>query len=113
MSFDKKNFTDIYNTMVADTRRRLPELTDFEEGSVVRSLYESFAYEMAVLYEQLDLIYQSGFIDTAEDANMDRVVAVLGIKRNEPDFATGVVTFERDKGLNEELIIPIGRCWAT
>lgn len=108
MSFDKKSFLDIYNNMAADTRRRLPELTDFEEGSVVRSLYESFAYEMAVLYEQLDLVYQAGFVDTAENANLDRVVAALGIVRNEPDYATGGVTFERDKGLNEELVIPIG-----
>ena len=108
MSFDKKSFTDIYDNMVVDTRRRIPELTDFEEGSVIRSLFETFAVELATLYEQLDLVYQAGFIDTAEDANLDRVVAVLGMKRNEPDFATGMVTFERDKGLNDELIIPIG-----
>ena len=31
MSFDKKNFADIYDNMIADTRRRLPELSDFEE----------------------------------------------------------------------------------
>ncbi|MFZ6028601.1 MAG: hypothetical protein ACOYYS_12865 [Chloroflexota bacterium] len=108
MSFDKKSFTDIYEAMVADTRRRIPQLSDFEEGSVVRSLFETFAVELSTLYEQLDLVYQAGFIDTAEGANLDRVVAVLGIKRNEPDFATGAVTFERDRGLNEELVIPIG-----
>lgn len=113
MSFDKKNFSDIFGSMLADTRRRIPDLTDFEEGSVVRSLYESFAYELALLYEQLDLVYQAGFVDTAEGAHLDRVVAVLGIKRNEPDFATGVVTFNRDKGLNEELVIPIGTLVTT
>src|SRR4051794_23734708 len=99
--------------MVADTRRRLPDLADFEEGSVVRSLYESFAYELALLYEQLDLVYQAGFVDTAEGSHLDRVVAVLGLKRNEPDFAAGIVTFERDKGLIEELVIPIGTLVAT
>jgi len=113
MSFDKKNFSDIFGSMLADTRRRIPDLTDFEEGSVVRSLYESFSYELALLYEQLDLVYQAGFVDTAEGAHLDRVVAVLGLKRNEPDFATGVVTFSRDKGLNEELIIPIGTLVTT
>ncbi len=113
MSFDKKNFSDIFGSMLADTRRRIPDLTDFEEGSVVRSLYESFSYELALLYEQLDLVYQAGFVDTAESAHLDRVVAVLGLKRNEPDFATGVVTFSRDKGLNEELIIPIGTLVTT
>ncbi len=113
MSFDKKNFSDIFQSMLADTRRRIPDLTDFEEGSVARSLYESFAFELAVLYEQLELVYQAGFVDTAEAAHLDRVVAVLGLKRNEPDFAVGMVTFTRDKGLNEELVVPIGTLVTT
>ena len=79
--------------MAGDARQRIPQLTNFEEGSVVRSLFESFAVELATLYEQMDLVYQAGFVDTAQGAHLDRVVAVLGIKRNEPDFASGVVTF--------------------
>lgn len=107
MSFEKKAFKDIYASMVADTRQRIPRLSDFEPGSVIRSLYESFSYEMALLYEQLDLVYQAGFVDTAQAAHLDRVIAVLGLKRNEPDFAKGVVTFERDPGSEEEVVIPL------
>ncbi|MEN8220467.1 MAG: baseplate J/gp47 family protein, partial [Pseudomonadota bacterium] len=99
--------------MVAETRRRIPQLTDFEEGSVIRSLYESFAYELAILYEQMDSVYQAGFIDTATGAALDRVVAVLGIKRNEPDFATGEVTFQRDPGSKETITIPLGTLVTT
>jgi uncharacterized phage protein gp47/JayE len=113
MSFEKKAFKDIYASMVADTRRRIPQLSDFEPGSVIRSLYESLSYEMALLYEQLDLVYQAGFVDTAEAAHLDRVIAVLGLKRNEPDFAKGVVTFERDPGSEEEVVIPIGTLVVT
>ncbi len=109
----KKQFSDIYTSMVADARQRIPRLSDFEEGSVVRSLFESFAYELAVLYEQLDLVYQAGFIDTAEGMQLDRVVAILGIKRNEPDFATGSVTFQRDSASAEESVIPIGTLVTT
>lgn len=112
MTIHKKQFNDIYASMVADSRQRLPRLSDFEEGSVIRSLFESFAYELAVLYEQLDLVYQAGFIDTAEGAQLDRVVAILGIKRNEPDFATGSVTFQRDS-TSEETLIPIGTLITT
>jgi uncharacterized phage protein gp47/JayE len=113
MAFEKKSFSNIYQRMVADTRQRIPQLTDFEEGSVIRSLYESFAYELAMLYEQMDLVYQAGFVDTADGANLDRVVAVLGIKRNEPDFASGEVLFERDPGSDEAIIIPIGTLVTT
>ena len=99
--------------MEADARQRVPQLSDFQEGSVVRSLLESFSVELALLYEQLDLVYQSGFVDTASGPDLDRVVAVLGLNRNEPDFATGVVTFSRDPGSNVEVTIPIATLVTT
>ena len=41
--FEKRSFRDLYEAMATDARRRAPTLTDFQEGSVVRSLLESFA----------------------------------------------------------------------
>lgn len=113
MAFNKKSFEDIYATMAADTRTRVPALSNFEEGSVVRSLLESFSVELALLYEQMDLVYQSAFVDTAAASDLDRVVAVLGVRRNEPDYATGEVTFTRDPGTNTELTIPIATLVTT
>jgi len=113
MAFVKKAFQELYTRLEQEARARTPELTDYQEGSVVRSLFESFAIEMATLYEQLDLVYQAGYVDTAEGASLERVVAVLGIKRNEPDFATGEVTFTRDPGFYEVLVIPAGTLVTT
>ena len=113
MAFTKKAFQELYTRLEQEARQRAPELTDYQEGSVVRSLFESFAVEMATLYEQLDLVYRAGYVDTAEGASLDRVVAVLGIKRNEPDFATGEVTFTRDPGFYEVLVIPVGTLVTT
>jgi uncharacterized phage protein gp47/JayE len=113
MAFVKKGFAQLYGSLETDARQRLPQLSDFQEGSVIRSLFESFAVEMTILYEQLDLVYQAGFIDTAEGAQLDRVVAILGIKRNEPDFAAGQVTFTRDPGSREALTIPLGTLVTT
>jgi uncharacterized phage protein gp47/JayE len=113
MAFQKPGFRDLYAALETDLRRRAPALTDWEEGSVVRSLFESFAYEMALLYEQMESVYNAGFVDTATGANLDRVVAVLGITRNEPDFATGVVTFERDPGGTAAVTIPAGTLVTT
>lgn len=105
MVFEAKDFGQIF----ADMRDRTPaQLTDFEEGSVVRTLYESFSYELALLYEQMHRVYLSAFVDTATGGELDRVVAILGIKRGEPDFATGLVTFERDLGIAESIEIPLG-----
>jgi uncharacterized phage protein gp47/JayE len=113
MAFDKPGFRDLYAALETDLRRRAPALTDWEEGSVVRSLFESFAYEMALLYEQMQSVYDAGYVDTATGPNLDRVVAVLGITRNEPDFATGVVTFERDPGATAAVTIPAGTLVTT
>lgn len=113
MAFQKPGFRDLYAALEADLRQRAPALTDWEEGSVVRSLFESFAYEMALLYEQMQSVYDAGYVDTASGANLDRVVAVLGITRNEPDFATGVVTFERDPGSTAAVTVPAGTLVTT
>lgn len=113
MSFNKPGFRDLYAALETDLRGRAPTLTDWEEGSVVRSLFESFAYEMALLYEQMESVYNAGYVDTATGPNLDRVVAVLGITRNEPDFATGVVTFERDPGATAAVTVPAGTLVTT
>lgn len=113
MAFEKPGFRDLYAALETDLRRRAPALTDWEEGSVVRSLFESFAFEMALLYEQMESVYNAGYVDTATGANLERVVAVLGITRNEPDFATGVVTFERDPGASAAVTVPAGTLVTT
>lgn len=108
MSFEAKKFSQIFE----DMRQNTSIVTDFEVGSVVRTMYESFAYELAVLYKKMDLVYLSAFVDTAQGVQLEQVVSVLGIQRNLPDFAEGIVTFDRDKG-NEDLVIPLGTLVAT
>ncbi len=80
-TFDKKSFNQIYESMSEDLMERAPQLTDFTEGSVIRSICESLSYEIAVLYEQLELVYTAAFIDTASGTDIDAVAACLGIKR--------------------------------
>lgn len=108
MSFEPKKF----NAVFEDMRQRSAVITDFETGSVARTLYESFAYEIALLYEKMRLVYLSAYVDTAEGQQLDMVVAILGVKRGLPDFAEGVVSFSRDPG-NQDIGIPFGTLVAT
>lgn len=103
--FEPKTFDQIFAEM---RDRTPPRISDFEEGSVARTFYESFAFELALLYEQMHQVYLSAFVDTATGIQLDRVVAVLGMKRGEPDLASGVVTFARDLGIDEPIEIPLG-----
>lgn len=108
MSFEPKKFNEVFEEM----RNRTSVITDFEVGSVARTMYESFSYEIALLYEKMRLVYLSAYVDTAQGQQLDMVVSVLGIKRGLPDFAEGDVTFERDVG-NEDIEIPLGTLIST
>ena len=108
MAFEPKK----YNALFDDMRKSTSVITDFEVGSVARTLYESFAYELALLYEKMHHVYLSAFVDTAQGKQLDQVVEVLGITRGEPDFAEGIIQLGRDAG-SGEIVIPIGTLMAT
>jgi uncharacterized phage protein gp47/JayE len=83
-------------------------LTDFNAGSVVGTLIRAIAREMKLITDQMDEAYRRAFIDQAQGAALDNVVALLGITRNPATPATGFVTFYSDRGLNDRLTIPRG-----
>jgi hypothetical protein len=85
-----------------------PVLTDLYTGSVVRTLSESVALEIARLYAQLEAVYQSGFVDTATGGSLDNVVALLGIERVTGGRAAGEVEFTRSPGSQGIINIPAG-----
>ena len=56
------------------------------------------ALEVARLYAQLEVVYQSGFVDTATGSSLDNVVALLGIERVQGGRAAGEMEFTRAPG---------------
>ena len=86
----------------------LPVITDIYTGSVVRTLAETVALEIAQTYAQLEAVYQAGFIDTATGKSLDNVVALLGISRIKGGRAEGVVVFSRAAGSTGTINIPTG-----
>ncbi|MDB9527107.1 hypothetical protein PN498_13985 [Oscillatoria sp. CS-180] len=88
-------------------------LTDINVGSVGRTICEAIGREMAVVYQQVNETYRSGFIDTAQGRSLDLVVSILGITRKTKDFAVGQVTFFRDPAVDGGISIPIGTLLTT
>ena len=88
-------------------------LSDINVGSVLRTLVESVSREIEFVYEEMENVYDSGFIDTAKGDALDLVVSILGIKRKEPTRAAGTVTFVRDTPppeiTNNDVILYDGR----
>ena len=83
-------------------------VNDVAAGSVVRTLIEVLARELAVLYQQLNLAYDSGFLETASGPSLDRVVALLGYRRFLAGRAVGKAVFTRRSGATGEIVIPAG-----
>jgi uncharacterized phage protein gp47/JayE len=83
-------------------------VNDLSVGSVVRTMLEAVSRELAILYEQLNLAYDSAFVETATGSSLDRVVALLGYKRFLAGRAVGLATFTRRPGAIGEVTIPAG-----
>ena len=88
--------------------RPAPLLTDRNPGSVTRTLAESLAREFAVLSQQLERIYQAGFLETATARDLDHVAALVGVARRTRLFATGEAVFARTTPAPADVFIPEG-----
>jgi hypothetical protein len=83
-------------------------LTDLNVGSVTRTLMETFARELALMQQQLQRIYDSAFVDTAEGGSLDRVVALVGVDRIRAGHAVVTVRFERQPNAAGQITVPAG-----
>jgi len=83
-------------------------IDDVAVGSVARTIVEAVARETAVAYTQLNLAYESGFVETATGGSLDRVVALLGYSRYVAGRPVGTVRFSRRAGSPGEVTIPAG-----
>ncbi len=88
-------------------------LTDLNVGSVTRTLAEAMGREIATVYQQINLAYQAGFLDTAAGKALDFVVAILGIRRYGSDFAVGLATFFRESAAAGNITIAEGTLVTT
>jgi uncharacterized phage protein gp47/JayE len=82
---------------------------DANAGSVARTLAEAYAREMATFYAMLERAHASGYLETAEGAALDNVVALLGVSRARAGRLTGQVEFRRSSPASEDIGIPAGR----
>jgi hypothetical protein len=83
-------------------------ITDLNVGSVARTLLEAVSKELALLYAQLNLAYDSAFLQTASGSSLERVVALLGYERFRAGRPVGTVTFTRRAGAVGNITIPSG-----
>lgn len=82
--------------------------TDNNAGSVLRTLVEAYAREMATFYAILDKAHRAGYLETAEGAALDSVVAVLGIDRARAGRLAGKIELGRISPAPQDIGVPAG-----
>jgi uncharacterized phage protein gp47/JayE len=84
-------------------------VTDLNVGSVVRTLVETVSLELALMYQQLDQVYKSAFVGTANGSSLDEVVRLVGVTRTPGGAPAVVLTFTRQAGAaTARLTVPAG-----
>lgn len=95
--------------MIQWARTNNSSLTDFNQGSVIRSIYNAVAAILAQLYYGLHTIHRSARIIYSTGNDLDIAVAPRSITRRGATVASGVATFT---GV-PTTIIPLGMKIAT
>lgn len=99
--------TDVAVNYYPRTTDAVP-VNDLNVGSVVRTVLEAVSREMALLYTQINAVYDSAFLETATGESLDRVVALLGYRRFRAGRPAGSVIFRRRPGSSGSITIPAG-----
>ena len=86
------------------------EITDFSEGSEVRTLLEVLSHLGYNLLEECNNTLKNHFISTAEGEYLDLIGANpnVNLPREQGTTATGLVKFYITNAVNEEILIPAG-----
>lgn len=89
---------------VGDTK-----VTDFNEGSEIRTLMESFAVDLYTLIEEQDDVARVCFVETADGEWLDKHGAnpLINLQRELGEPAHGYVTFSIPEAVASEVVIPI------
>lgn len=105
MSFQIKKFNSILASMINWVSSSTDRITDFNTGSVVRTILESVAIELEELYYQL--------LRAVEEAIEETIYRTFNFPRNPAERATGNVRFTRLSGTEPEITINRGTLVGT
>lgn len=106
--FTLKTYDEILSDLSASAQTYFGYSVDTSVNTPLGQFLRTTAVEIAQLWEQLEKTYYSGFINTAEGVNLDRICALAGVKRRAALRATGVVTFSVSSVPSSAITIPAG-----
>lgn len=110
--FVRKPFTAILADLEARIRANLGDDIDLLPHTLFYQLLEACGYEIALIWDSLEDLYYSGYIEFATGISLDYLIALLTIRRKAATSATGTVSFSRNPS-GQTVTIPKGTRVAT
>ena len=112
MTLQIKTYSEIVSSMLASIGQKTG-LTNFNVGSVVRTLAEVYSEVAAELYAYAAEMLKEGFLDTASGFWLDRKAKEYGITRKPAVKTQGTVMYSRAIPRDNNIPIPVGSIVTT
>jgi uncharacterized phage protein gp47/JayE len=112
MSLQIRTYSEIVASMLTSIGQRT-SLTNFNVGSIVRTLTEVYAEVAAELYAYAAEMLKEGFLDTASGFWLDRKAKEYGLTRKPSVKTQGVVVYSRTVPRDNNIPIPAGSIVTT
>lgn len=99
-----------FETILQDMLNRVPGTVDKREGSVIYDALAPAAFELALMYAELDTVLRLGFGETASGEFLDLRALDFGVERKPAAPAVRKGTFQDEE--SEPFDVPIGSRFA-
>ncbi|WP_223068474.1 baseplate J/gp47 family protein [Paenibacillus caui] len=106
--FKRKRFNDLLSEMESKARESFGETVNTSERSPLGIILRIFAWFLSRIWTTAEDVYNSGYISTAEGANLDRLGPFVGISRILEQYAKGKVVITGTAGHTEAAGFRVG-----
>jgi hypothetical protein len=108
-TYKQQTADEILADLETELQNEFGEDIDLTQSSVFTTLATTLATVLADNTEaSLEDVYNAAFLETAEGADLDRVVAIIGIQRRSAVRATGVQRFVSSSKVEQDYVIQRG-----
>jgi len=106
MAFTIRPIEEIIAGILFEIVQNVPQITDLNPGSVLRTMVEASATELEQLYTELNNVFEGTRIETSGGDDLDNLGALVGVTRKVGTNAAGIVTFSRAQAATVDFTIP-------
>jgi hypothetical protein len=113
MTYEIKDTNTIKSEIILNIIANVDTINDANIGSTLDLFVTSMSQELALQYEDLEIVYNACRISTASDEDLEEIGAIVGVDRNIGTQAIGNVSFIRNTPTTANITIPLGTIIAT